>query len=122
MIGAFLSTTVIGHGIIHFVAICASVAAFVFGAVVFVSGVYALLSEYIVGAAGEFPAYTDLYLFVGYVLNFRFLKIFFSFYYFAFCTIVIGFISLSIAQFVSHVYPSVMMFIRSSLNWRGGDS
>lgn len=122
VIGSFFGTTLLGYGVAHFIAICASVAAFVTGAVVLMLKVYSLLAEYLSYSIDSSIRSVDVFGFVAYVLNFDFLVLFCSVYYFVFCTITIAFISLLVADFVSHVYPYVMQFLRSSLNWIGGDS
>ena len=120
VIGTFLSVTVMGHGVLHFVTLCAAVAAFIAGLSLAAFKLFNIISEGLVDLTGYMDS--TIFDFVAYVFNFPFLEKFFAAYYFVFCTIAISFITLSIADFVAKIYPSVVQLIRSMLNFSTGDS
>lgn len=123
VIGTFFSATLLGQGVVHFVVLCAAVASFFAAGSWLVIAVYSILSDVISSGFGSvIDTNTDLFNFVSYVLNFSFMGTFFTFYYIAFCTFVVMYITISVASFVSSIYPHVASFIRSQLNWITGDS
>ena len=109
-----------GQGVLHFVTLCGSVAAFIAGLAYAAFKLFNIISEGLVDLTGYMDS--TIFDFVVYVFNFSFFEKFFVAYYFVFCTIAISFITLSIADFVSKIYPSVVQFIRSMLNFRTGDA
>ena len=110
----------IGVGIGHFIAVCATCAAVFTGLIAACIKFYDFFLEHML-YINPFSD-NDLADFVAYVLNFDFIGNFVALYYFTFVTIAITFIMISVAEFVSHIYPYVVQFLRSQINFISGDS
>ena len=110
----------IGVGIGHFITISATCAAVFTGLVSACIKIYVFFLDHL-SHINPFSN-NDVADFVSYVLNFNFIGRFVALYYFTFVTIAISFILISVAEFVSHIYPLVVQFLRSQLNFISGDS
>lgn len=110
----------IGLGIGHFISICATCAAVFVGLIAACVKVYGFFVSNMI-RINPFQN-NDVADFVAYVLNFDFIGRFVALYYFIFVTIAISFILNSVVEFVSHIYPLVVQFLRSQLNFISGDS